>query len=422
MKVLLSVVVWGSDYVATLADFSLASQMSPGNIPRLAQHHEVAYHIVTTQKDARALRAHPVFAALSKSCAVMWDYIEDSGYNPALIPRGDGGEKYSFLSRMQNIAIRRSLAFDVLVFNYADFIWADGSLTNVVDLMHDGGDAVLSFGLPVDSARAKGALATFRTEVAGIPALAVSPREAAGIAIDHLHREAGLRFWDGPRFTRTPTYLIWPVADQGLIVRAYHQTVLTLRVRRDDPNYAQGIRYGSLDGYFTAQLAQTANVRYAADSDDVLVFSLYDAKIDTALRPGETREEALRYCLKRAVSLAQRRFAEIPLLVKRRTPDAARWQQVIEASWNAIEPIQRTTIPDAEEFESVNAQPENTELIEAHWRSRANPARWLYVRALLPFSNGPLGSAIKRSLGKGRARSIRLVLERLLFRRAGAGG
>ena len=421
MKVLLSVVVWGSDYVATLADFSLASQTSPGNIPRLAQRHEVAYHIVTTQKDAQILRAHPVFAALTKFCSVLWDYIEDSGYNPTLIPRGDGGEKYTFLSRMQNIGIRRSLAFDVLVFNYADFIWADGSLTNVVDLMHDGADAVLSFGLPVDSSRAKAALGTFRTQAAGIPALAVPPREAAGIAIDHLHREAKLRFWDGPSFTRTPTYLIWPVGDQGLIVRAYHQTVLTLRVRRDDEDYAQGIRYGSLDGYFTAQLAATANIRYAADSDDILVFSLYDAKIDTALRPGETREDALRLCLERAVSVAQRRCAEIPLLVKRRTPDAALWRRAIDASWKAIEPIERTAVPDAKEFESVNAQIENTELIEAHWRSRANPARWLYVRVLLPFANGPLGSAIKGSLGKGRARAIRLVLERLLFRRAGAG-
>ena len=412
-KILLSVVVWGSDYVATLADFSLASQMSPDNIPKLAAAHHVTYHIVTTRSDAQKLRRYPAFQALRKHCDVLWDYIEECGHNPKHIPRGDGSEKYPFLSRLQNIAIRRSLNFDVLVFNYADFIWADGSLTNVIEMMRDGVDAVLSFALPVDNVSARPALSAYRTSARDGLAIKVPAREAAGIAIDCLHREAKLRFWDGPRFTHAPTYLIWPVADQGVIVRAYHQTVLALRVRRDDPDYAEGIRHGSLDGYFTARLAETAKIHHAAASDEVFVFSLYDAKFDSALRPGETREQALQACLQRAVSAAQRRFAEIPIDVKRCDPKPALWQRIVEESWNAIEPIQRTTVADPEAFESMNA------FVDALSRPKPDVARWLYVHILLPFARAPFGSALKRALGAGRTRTIHLVLERWLTRHVG---
>src|SRR5262245_8462742 len=138
MKILISVAVWGRPYAATFAEESLASQLSPGNLPRLADDHTVTYHIVTSRKDARWLLRQRNVQALDRVCGIIWDFIEDHDYDARLIPAGFDDEKYPFLSRLQNISIARSLDHDVLVFNYADFVWADGALSNTIEMMADG--------------------------------------------------------------------------------------------------------------------------------------------------------------------------------------------------------------------------------------------------------------------------------------------
>jgi hypothetical protein len=416
MKVLLSVAVWGKDYVSTFADFSLATLLSPGNIPKLARQHKVTFQIVTTKPDAQELRRRPVFRALGKYCKVAWNYIEDCGYNPMLIPREGSGDKYPFVSRLQNLAIAKSLAYDALVFNYADFVWADGSLYNAIGLLRDGVDAVRSFCLPVDMPKGKQALLSYRSNQDAAQIIDLQPRVGAGIAIDCLHREAMLRFWEGPRFTQMPTYLLWPVANEGLLVRAYHQTVLAMRVQRDNPEYVGGIRYGTLDGYFTGQLAKNANFHCAADSDDVLVFSLFDGKSSSAVRDGRTREQVLRDCLRTAISEPQRRFAETPIYVKRSFHDHALWDRTADASWQELALIQLTTAADDEAYDSSQIE---ISVAEAFWRLKAYwfYPRWFYERILLTFASGWPGYIIKRALGKGRARSVRVILERWLLRR-----
>ena len=424
MKILLSVAVWGSDYVSTFANFSIASQLSPNNIPKLSAEHDVTYHIVTTAETADALRDHPTIVQLKQYCTIIWELIEDHGYNPRHIPRGFDGGKYPFLSRLQNISIARSIDYEILIFNYADFVWADGSLVNTIQLMRGDVGAVLSFCLPVDRRQGQQALARYhrrRSRVVDLP-----PRAAAAIAIDHMHRETKLRYWDGPHFTKTPTYLLWPVTDEGLVIRAYHQTVLALRVQRQMPEYAAGIRYGSLDGYFTAVLADKMSVASATDSDRVMVFSLYDANTDSSLEKDKTRESAMQECLRTAVSEVQRRLAKIPIYVKRAYNDHDEWERIVSQSWDTLERIHRIIPADLQAFEDFNAQRESMSFYEEHWRAptlTTSFVSWLYVRLYVrgfaKLVASPLGTMIKRMLGHDRARSIRLAIEGWLFGRGG---
>ena len=41
------VTVWGQDFVKKFTEISLASQLTPGNIPALASESEIHYHIYT---------------------------------------------------------------------------------------------------------------------------------------------------------------------------------------------------------------------------------------------------------------------------------------------------------------------------------------------------------------------------------------
>jgi hypothetical protein len=409
MRILLTVAAWGREYANLLANYSIASQLSPNNIPRLAARHAVTYHIVTSAADRGWMAKQPQLAQLEQYCDVHWDLMEAHNLNPKRVPRGNDDRKYPFLSLLQNLAFAKSGDFDAIVFNYADFIWSDGSLDNAVTMLREDADAVLSFCLPVDQTSGKAALD--RRQPGSQAIRNIPPRELARIAIDHLHRETRLRFWDAPSFTSWPSYLLWPVASEGLLVRAYHQTVLALRVDRADPNFHRGISRGSLDGDYTATLAAQKRIVHATDSDAVMVFSLYHTSVNTALR-GRSRKEAFRSCLGISVAEAQRRFAETPILVKSKFEDLALWREAQSASEAVIQELHRE-IPFNRE-----AHDEQQRLmgdLESSLRG-GRLSRWLFSRFFIPFVNSAAGNVVKRLLGPF-AHRWRARIERAIFGR-----
>ncbi|MDB5602260.1 MAG: hypothetical protein JWN71_4304 [Xanthobacteraceae bacterium] len=420
MRILLSVAVWGRSYSVIFANYSLASLLSPNNLPRLAADHEIAFHIVTDRADAKWLLQQSNVQALERLCPIIWEFIEDHGYEPNLIPVDFDNEKYPFLSRLQNIAFERSLGFDFLVFNYADFIWADGALCNTIALIDDKVDAILSFCLPVDQDDGKRALAPYRAEGDEAGVLNIPSRAAAAIAIEHMHREARLRIWDNPEFTSTPTYLIWRVEPDGLLVRAYHQTVLALRVRPNDADYRAGIPRGSLDGYFTNLLAEKGGIRHAVDSDQVSVFSLHHAQVSSAVRSNEHREDIVRDCLRASVSPAQRRFAETPFLVKGSYTAPSAWLDISEHSRRILTQLHEAAPSNQEAFEHNYAARGELVLLDRRWvgqsRTRSERLRiWFYRKIVAQLISGPTGRIARTLLGPKQARAISMRMHVWIF-------
>jgi len=417
VRILISIPCWGRDYSRLFSEYSLATQLSACNIPALARRHSITYHILTTRRDAGWLRQRPSIKALEQHATVVFQLMEDMGYDPEYIPDGITGEKYQFMSVVQNEAIQKSLDYDALVFNYADFIWSDGSLSHAIALLASDVDAVLSFCLPVDRRAALPALDRARQDTNGSGVLTLTSSDASVVAIDHLHPEARRRFWHSPTFTMTPTYLIWPVADVGLLVRAYHQTVLALRVRPDNPKYRAGIPYGSLDGYFTAILAEDGVIRHATDSADGIVFSLYDSTVDSSLTKGVTREASIRACLEKTVSLGQREYARAAIRVRRTGTGPGLWDHVEQTSWDVLEKLHGQATFDPAVFESMYADDHSRADFEQKWRGpiyKNAPVKWLF-RATLAIARSAAGPSIKVILGEHRARRVYRRLEAFAF-------
>ena len=350
MKILISNAVWGRSYCSIFARYSVATLLAEGNLPALARRASIIFHVVTTKHDREWLVNEPAIVELAKYCAVEWELMQDFGIGKPTA----GGGKYQLLTALQNIGIARAaIDQDAIVFNYADFIWSDGSLPASVDLLSQDGeriDAVLGFCLPVDRDAALPEIDRARREgTVGVVELA--PHEGARIAIKNIHREAKIRFWDGPEFTIFPTYLIWPAEDYGILVRAYHQSILALRVSPKDPNFARGIRHGTLDGSFTAQLAEdeTKTFSFATDSDRVLIFSLYETRLDSRLPRGETRESSLIKLLKRHVPPEQRRFADHPIYVRTKAGGEDVWERISTTSQQVLDHAQEEAFFDREE-------------------------------------------------------------------------
>jgi putative glycosyltransferase (TIGR04372 family) len=439
MKILISIGLWGRSYTELFVDYALASQLSSENIPHLSTAHDVTYHIVTTRKDHAWLREQPAIKELDRHCTIDWDLLENRGFDPLLFPTGPEGIKYTFLSIIQNIAIKKSLDYDAIVFNYADFIWADGSLTRSIEMLEPGIDAVLSFCLPVDRDKGIAELDAVRTET-DTPEfiLDLHPRRGAGLAIDCMHRETKLRYWEEPPFTVTPTYILWKVKDEGVLIRAYHQTILAMRVRPEDPDYREGIQFGSLDGHYTSILADRDRNYHATVSDDVLVFSLYDTIVESHIGgpsrhrwDGFDRDASLRECLGNVITPGQRNFALIPLEVRRSYDDHDAWADVEAKSRRTLEFFHDNSPFEADEYDQMH-KAEFTVDESAHiwrWTIKRRLARMLLFvrqRVLKPMRDsayrwvlralsGPVGNAIQNLIGRERARSLREAGEKLIY-------
>lgn len=412
MRVLISSAVWGKSYCSIFTKYSLATLLSARNIPALAQQATIICHIVTRRIDRELLLKDPAVIKLQRYCTIEWELIENFGlFKP---PEGAGGEKYPFLSALQNIAIARSVDSDAIIFNYADFVWADGSLTTAVGRLmksREAFDAVFAFCLPVDRDSALPALERHR-QTGSPEIIRLASRDGAKIAVEHMHREAKIRFWDHPRFTLTPSYLMWRVDGHGVVIRAYHQSILALRVRPDDAQYLRGIVRGSLDSSFAAQLASRTSLAFATDSDSVLVFSLYDTPIDSRLPPGMTHEMSLRSLLRRDVTLEQRRLAERPIFLRLRDGNEADWTRVAEESWSILRRAQETTAFDQAFYDRSLAThgvvPRITRLNAWHLKAISANLGWLSAALLSAdarirwlwsvFASRELHGAIVRSL------------------------
>lgn len=341
-RIFITAAIWGTSYIETFIRYNLATQMSPNNIPALASFCDVTYQFLTTPQDKTHLEQNPLFQEMASICTIDWRMLDE------LFPpeSRSNNDKYFFLSKLQNFSMQSAIGHDILIFNYADFVWADGSMRNLVQCFKPETDAILSFCLPVDQKTGSAALDQCAANEKGC--IALSPREATRIALDHMHRETRLRIWDAEHFTNNPTYILWQVAQEGFLITAYHQTILAMRVEASNPFYYNGIVTNSLDGYYSAVLATNANIIHANDSDEIFIFSLYEtltnSRMDGTLsKNASLRDDMVYRTLKGSVSEGQRQLALAPIRVYREKTDPRIWDETEQRTIATLKAIHART-------------------------------------------------------------------------------
>lgn len=381
MKILISNVVWGKQHCNLLLNFSIASLLAPNNIPKISKNYDITLQIITTKIDYKFLNCHPVIQRACEYCKIDWQFMESFGWQRHTIPVGYGQDKYAFLSQMQNIAVQTSLDFDFIVFNYSDFIWSENSMSNIVSYLNDEIDAVLGFCVPVDMEKGISELDCFRVKnrLGESLSLEIGSRQSAELLHSNMHREALLRYWNGPMFSMTPTYIMWPVDDEGIILRAYHQTILIMKVRAKDPSYYNGISGTSLDGHFVDEVAKRGRYKIASNSDEAIVFSLYETNTNTAIGGPSwgrdsgkqglfDREASVELCLQSIVSLEQRPLASEAFQIRRKYSDFETWNAVSKESAKIIETFNENVLFNQESYDNAhsneNDKSTNTTIIQ----------------------------------------------------------
>ena len=317
--------------------------MAADNLIKVAKHHQITLDIYTTKKDYEILIKN--LNRFEKEIGVIrYTFIEELGYQKKNIPGEVGNQKYSFLTELQNEALKKSDDYDYIIFNYSDFIWTNESLSNLIDLLDNETDAILGFCLPVDKQKFIESINKDKNKYYVGDVLEIENKKSVELALNNLHRETRLRYWESSNFTIFPSYLIWNIPDEGIVLRAYHQTILALKTKLQ--YLKEGISgQGSLDGYVSSLVAQFGNYKIADDSNKIFIYSLYETGLDSLAPPWITREESLVRSLVQYITVPQRDLAKIPIKIKKNSINKENWDEVINKSLEDI-----SVLHDAAEF------------------------------------------------------------------------
>lgn len=252
-------VVWGTDFTDAFLKVCLPSQLFPGNLVHFARHTDSIYQIYTTAKDADIIQKSNAFRDLSAIMPV--EIAEISGMSYV--------GKYQAMTQCHAHFIRSSRDDDcAFVFMSPDIVWADGAFARLLELAEIGKRLVA-----IGSVRL--------TKETFVPALLkqyckddtlqpFTPRQLVNLALRHLHPVTKSQFWDTKKKHSTHFgHLIWPVNNEGLIVRLFH--LFPLLVKPVDKD-AVPIRATDSDADYTFKACPNFDDVYVIQDSDEMCY------------------------------------------------------------------------------------------------------------------------------------------------------
>ncbi|MBT4937678.1 MAG: hypothetical protein HON14_00990, partial [Rhodospirillaceae bacterium] len=140
------VTVWGQDFVTKYLEFSLASQLMPGNLPALAAEADIHYHIDTD----RASRDYfgSSIKKLAEFAEVHFHNYDEIAYGGGNLQQAiENSDPSTVKHNVQRITAQHMLSAlekgAAAILLDSDFIIADGSLARLHDLRLAGKRAVM---------------------------------------------------------------------------------------------------------------------------------------------------------------------------------------------------------------------------------------------------------------------------------------
>jgi len=274
LRVDVYVTVWGAAYVDKYLTYSLASQLTPGNIPALAQGGiEFVYHIYTDR--ASEALFHPGIAALARHADVRFHFYEDISYKGVSLaeamansPPATVKHNVQRLTSLRFLAELGETASDAAVLLDSDFVFSEGSWPTMIAARREGAEAFCAMFLRLDEHAAAPLL---KSRIAH----GLSAREIVTIGLEALHPIARAMFVDADPFTSYPSQLNWPVGANGragFVTHCYFPHPMLTKPRG-------GLRYsGTMDyEYALRAVSDDSRIVLARNSDDFLVCKMTPA-------------------------------------------------------------------------------------------------------------------------------------------------
>lgn len=223
VKLVFVMPVWGKDYTRLFLDFSLPSQLAPGNLPSISKESEIGRHryfIYTTYNDARVIQESSYYTRLKDIIDVEFFMLEELNAPISSI------KKINCCFR--HVAdIAREDEYGIVNLG-PDVVYSDGSFKTLMRHSTKGKRLIVWGHLRVNKDSAVEELIKL---YGNDGSLSISSRELVKLGMKHLHNVFKSKFWDSDRFTVHPCIILWKVKDEGIIGRFFHPAIGIFRPR-----------------------------------------------------------------------------------------------------------------------------------------------------------------------------------------------
>jgi hypothetical protein len=271
--------LWGEAYVNKYLEFSLASQLSPGNIPAAAEDAELVFHIFT-DRDSEAY-FHPGIDPLRALAEVRFRYFEDTPYRGGSLAEAMNNSDPSILKHnvqrlTSRILIEEAMAGGAsgVILLDSDFIFSDGSWPAMMARFKDGAAAVCAMFMRLEE---EGAAGRLRGALTG----GIDARQLVDIGLEAMHPVAARMFLDAEPFTGYPSQINWRVGSHGFLTHCFFPHPL-LVAPQTGGNYS-----GTMDYEFALRAVPgDAAVHLIRSSDELLVCKMSARAYLADLPPG----------------------------------------------------------------------------------------------------------------------------------------
>ena len=315
-SVLISNPVWGKKNCEIFCNYNLKSLLYSGNIPSLLKNYKIKFLILTREKDIDYFTNNNYFSSLKSLVDVEFYILKE------MLTKN----KYKILTFLQNISITFAKEKDFIVFNYADFFWSNKSLINSILLLKDSRKNFLSFFcLPVKILNAKKFIDSNNRIQINI---------ASKFALENLHPEAELRLWGQKTFSYTPTFILFKVDRLGIIIRAYHQTVLVAKLGVSSNLLNNKINGNSLDEFFSSKY-DSDQFEVVENNKKIMVFALCDWNHSTSMKNDKSMKKVLKNSFRR-LNDSHRKLSERHILIFKNNRYSKKWKNKIRESFNVV--------------------------------------------------------------------------------------
>ena len=278
------VTVWGKTFVRKFIDFSLASQLAPGNLPALSKRAKIYYHIYTDKASQ---------SYFGSNLSNLSNYVEIKFYYFDEVPFGGGNLEQAMLNsdyktvkhNVQRITANHMLSEvknSAAILMDSDFIIADGSLARMHDLRQKGKRAVMVSLLRLNET-------TVSTTLQKNIDFYLNARNLVKLCFTHMHPILAAYFVGSAVSTNYPSQLNWwvgqsghdPAEKVGFVTKCLFPH--PLMVEPDLSGSASSAKYFSTMDYDYAlrAVADDQAIHLSKNSDEILICKMSPEKYGT---------------------------------------------------------------------------------------------------------------------------------------------
>ncbi len=300
--------MWGEWHIGAFLDMNLPTLLAPGNLPAFAQRLDCRYEIHTVARDAGRILASETYARLTAVMPVNLVLFDETAISDPITTHW----------RVWNEAHAAAATEKrLLLLMPPDVAWSDGSFRHLAALAEQGKSAIFMTYLRVVADSFIPAFAHIRANRGDV---ALSGRDLVDLGLRHMHPLMGAYRRDSSYFPSHAEMMLWPVSDQGVVVKLLARELFFF-----DPCRFTFNEWGQPDG----DRAAVSNIHVVEDSDDLFSVTVAPLGKDFAWHDCERQVTPLAVALWRLAydSPFNDTIARATLRFHRTTEESALWRR-----------------------------------------------------------------------------------------------